>query len=121
MPLRVGAFQARADRYRLTVDTVGFPRSNFTMSSQPSALVSPARRDWSFPVDGMSCAACAGRVERALKAVPGVAEASVNMATEMASVRADAPLAFDGLEGQRRVRPRRPPRRRPPRRRPGDR
>ena len=98
MPLRVGAFQARADRYRLTVDTVGFPRSNFTMSSQPSALVSPARRDWSFPVDGMSCAACAGRVERALKAVPGVAEASVNMATEMASVRADAPLAFDGLE-----------------------
>ena len=68
------------------------------MSSLPPAPVLTARRDWSFPVDGMSCAACAGRVERALRAVPGVAEASVNMATEVASVRADAPLAFDGLE-----------------------
>ena len=46
----------------------------------------------------MSCAACAGRVERALRAVPGVAEASVNMATEVASVRAEAPLAFEALE-----------------------
>jgi Cu+-exporting ATPase len=46
----------------------------------------------------MSCAACAGRVERALRAVPGVAEASVNMATEVASVRAESPLAFEALE-----------------------
>ena len=68
------------------------------MSSLPSVPVLPARRDWSFPVEGMSCAACAGRVERALRAVPGVAEASVNMATELASVRAEAPLAFEGLQ-----------------------
>ena len=68
------------------------------MSSLPPAPVLPARRDWSFPVDGMTCAACAGRVERALRAVPGVAEASVNMATEVASVRAEAPLPFDGLQ-----------------------
>ena len=68
------------------------------MSRLPPASVLPARRDWSFAVDGMSCAACAGRVERALRGVPGVAEASVNMATEVASVHADAPLAFDGLE-----------------------
>ena len=66
------------------------------MSRLPAPVL-PARRDWSFPVDGMSCAACAGRVERALRAVPGVAEASVNLATERVSVRADAPLAFDGL------------------------
>ena len=65
-------------------------------SPLPSSV--PARRDWSFPVEGMSCAACAGRVERALRAVPGVAEAGVNMATEMASVRAEAPLAFEALE-----------------------
>jgi Cu+-exporting ATPase len=68
------------------------------MSSLPPASVPPARRDWSFAVDGMSCAACAGRVERALRGVPGVADASVNMATEVASVHADAPLPFDGLE-----------------------
>ncbi|HDJ1439329.1 TPA: copper-translocating P-type ATPase [Serratia rubidaea] len=39
-----------------------------------------------FPVVGMTCASCVGRVERALKAVPGVADASVNLATERAFV-----------------------------------
>jgi len=68
------------------------------MSRLPPASVLPARRDWSFPIDGMSCAACAGRVERALRGVPGVAQASVNIATELATVHADAPLAFDGLQ-----------------------
>lgn len=38
-------------------------------------------------VEGMTCASCVGRVERALKAVPGVAEATVNLATERAHVR----------------------------------
>jgi P-type Cu+ transporter len=67
------------------------------MSSLSSSPASDARRDWSFPVEGMSCAACGGRVERALRSVPGVAEASVNMATEMATVHADAPLGFEAL------------------------
>jgi Cu+-exporting ATPase len=44
----------------------------------------------SLPVEGMTCASCVGRVERALKAVPGVDSASVNLATE----RAD--LTFSG-------------------------
>ena len=38
-------------------------------------------------VTGMSCAACVGRVERALRRVPGVLDASVNLTTERASVR----------------------------------
>jgi Cu+-exporting ATPase len=37
----------------------------------------------------MTCAGCAGRVERALQAVPGVAEADVNLALERADVRFD--------------------------------
>jgi len=37
-------------------------------------------------VEGMTCAACVGRVERALLKVPGVLGASVNLATEKASV-----------------------------------
>jgi Cu+-exporting ATPase len=45
----------------------------------------------SLPVDGMTCASCVGRVERALKAVPGVQTAAVNLATE----RAD--ITFTGL------------------------
>ncbi|MGB6102649.1 MAG: heavy metal translocating P-type ATPase [Pusillimonas sp.] len=38
-------------------------------------------------VEGMSCASCVGRVERALAAVPGVNAASVNLATERAQLR----------------------------------
>lgn len=38
-------------------------------------------------VGGMTCASCVGRVERALKNVPGVLDASVNLATETARVR----------------------------------
>ncbi|MCB1851900.1 MAG: heavy metal translocating P-type ATPase [Gammaproteobacteria bacterium] len=38
-------------------------------------------------VGGMSCANCSARVERALNKLPGVIEASVNLATERASVR----------------------------------
>jgi Cu+-exporting ATPase len=41
------------------------------------------------PVRGMHCAACVGKVERALQSVPGVAEASVNLATERATVAFD--------------------------------
>jgi len=49
-----------------------------------------------FAVRGMHCAACVGKVERALRGVSGVDAASVNLATERATVewdpaRADAP------------------------------
>ena len=38
-------------------------------------------------IKGMTCASCVARIEKALKAVPGVTEASVNLATERATVR----------------------------------
>src|SRR6266568_1481753 len=37
-------------------------------------------------VDGMTCASCVGRVEKALQRLPGVLSASVNLATEQATV-----------------------------------
>ncbi|AGA92061.1 copper/silver-translocating P-type ATPase [Thioflavicoccus mobilis 8321] len=40
-------------------------------------------------VQGMTCASCSSRVERALAKLPGVTEASVNLATERASLRFD--------------------------------
>jgi Cu+-exporting ATPase len=43
----------------------------------------------SIPIGGMSCAACAQAVERAVRKVPGVSEASVNFATEKAAVSYD--------------------------------
>jgi len=41
-------------------------------------------------IAGMSCASCVNRIERALNAVPGVVEGSVNLATEKALVRSIA-------------------------------
>jgi P-type Cu+ transporter len=42
-----------------------------------------------FPVTGMTCAACQGRVQRTLERTPGVADASVNLVTERATVTYD--------------------------------
>jgi Cu+-exporting ATPase len=47
-------------------------------------------------VRGMHCAACAGKVERALGRVPGVAAASVNLATDRATVTLDSARADVG-------------------------
>ena len=43
-----------------------------------------------LPVEGMTCASCAARVERAIKAVPGVTAAAVNVATSRAEVEGTA-------------------------------
>jgi len=43
-----------------------------------------------LPISGMTCASCAGRVERALGKVAGVASVSVNLASEQARVQAPA-------------------------------
>ncbi|MBP6493218.1 MAG: heavy-metal-associated domain-containing protein, partial [Rhodoferax sp.] len=37
-------------------------------------------------IGGMTCASCVSRVEKALKKVPGVQEATVNLATESARI-----------------------------------
>ncbi|AWM87582.1 heavy metal translocating P-type ATPase [Microvirga sp. 17 mud 1-3] len=42
-----------------------------------------------IPIEGMSCASCVGRVEKAIKGVNGVTSASVNLATERARVSFD--------------------------------
>ncbi|WP_338526330.1 heavy metal translocating P-type ATPase [Pseudomonas batumici] len=43
-----------------------------------------------LPIAGMTCASCAGRVERALSKVAGASAVSVNLATEQARVQAPA-------------------------------
>jgi Cu+-exporting ATPase len=47
-------------------------------------MLKPATFD--LPISGMTCASCAGRVERALNKVPGVKSVSVNLANERAHV-----------------------------------
>ncbi|WFU04731.1 heavy metal translocating P-type ATPase (plasmid) [Rhizobium sp. CB3171] len=53
----------------------------------------PAASSIELSIEGMTCASCVGSVERALKAVPGVSEAAVNLATERATVKGSADAA----------------------------
>jgi Cu+-exporting ATPase len=46
-----------------------------------------------LPIEGMTCASCVNRIERFLSKTPGVATASVNLATERATVIVDPALA----------------------------
>ncbi len=54
------------------------------MNNPTSAPIEPASVD--LGIDGMTCASCVARVERALRRVPGVQEATVNLATESARI-----------------------------------
>ena len=54
-----------------------------TVQAVPSSVTT------TLSLEGMTCASCALRIEKGLKKVPGVAEASVNLATERATVRFD--------------------------------
>ncbi len=75
------------------------PMATATAPLAPSAA--PGRAV-ALGVEGMSCAACVGRVERALKALPGVEAANVNLAAERADIRfagaADARAAIEAVE-----------------------
>jgi Cu+-exporting ATPase len=63
-----------------------------TTAASAAAGVTPleALTHVQIPVEGMTCAACQARVQRALARVPGVSEASVNLLAHRASVRFDA-------------------------------
>ena len=46
-----------------------------------------------LPISGMSCAACAARIERKLRALEGVSDAQVNLAAHTALITHDAATA----------------------------
>jgi P-type Cu+ transporter len=50
-----------------------------------------------FQIEGMSCASCVGRVEKALKAVPGITEALVNLAAETVQVQYGEPVTTETI------------------------
>ncbi len=58
--------------------------------SVATQLVAGKEDSISFPVTGMTCAACQARVQRALASEPGVIDASVNLVTKSAAVRYDS-------------------------------
>src|SRR4030065_136083 len=55
-------------------------------SVPPPGSVPGREARWTFPVEGMTCASCVARVEKALASVPGVLSASVNLATQSGTV-----------------------------------
>lgn len=73
------------------------------MNSSHTHLPQPSSARLSLPVEGMTCASCVGRVERALTAIQGVQAATVNLATERADItfngQADPQAAVRAIEG----------------------
>ncbi|WP_080416608.1 heavy metal translocating P-type ATPase [Burkholderia ubonensis] len=76
------------------VDAVRQAGYQATPVAEPEPAIAPDAALGAIELDigGMTCASCAGRVEKALSNVPGVARASVNLATERATVHGAAPL-----------------------------
>jgi Cu+-exporting ATPase len=72
--------------------------TKMTRPHEHDAVVSQGEREGRaiLALEGMTCASCAMRIEKGLKKLPGVKDASVNFATEQASVTYDP--AQTGLE-----------------------
>src|SRR6266571_5306030 len=69
------------------VDAVGYKAIPLVM---PAPKLTPVELETeshvTLDLEGMTCASCAMRIEKGLRKVPGVKEASVNLATEQAAV-----------------------------------
>ncbi len=60
--------------------------------------IDTALTEWRFPVEGMTCASCVARVEKSLAGLAGVTQASINFATEEASVKASRAVSMETLQ-----------------------
>ena len=57
----------------------------------------PACEEYELTIEGMTCASCVLRVEKALLSVPGVTAAEVNLATESARAKGQAGVTAEAL------------------------
>ena len=78
----------RADIQAVAVDQQTLRKNSLAAITQ--AGYSVPSQSIELSITGMSCASCVGRVEKALLACPGVETASVNLATERASIQGQA-------------------------------
>ena len=75
-----------------------------TLTPEPqSAPTQTAVQRVSLPISGMSCAACAARIEKVLNRTPGVSLANVNFANHRATVEYD-PAVIDPAQVAERIR-----------------
>ncbi|WP_186141297.1 heavy metal translocating P-type ATPase [Burkholderia gladioli] len=78
------------------VEKAGY-RATPLVVDEPVPAQSPDAPAIELEIGGMTCASCSGRVEKALAQVPGVSSASVNLATERASISAEAAVSVAQL------------------------
>nr|WP_051340496.1 heavy metal translocating P-type ATPase [Azospirillum halopraeferens] len=78
------AVNLATERARVTFS--GAPDPAAVAEAVEAAGFTAAAGEVDLRIDGMTCASCVGRVEKALKRVPGVTAAAVNLATERARV-----------------------------------
>lgn len=86
--------QTNLDQLKAAVEKAGYGTAPMPAIA-PVAAVTPLSQTLSgngellLPIEGMTCASCVQRVEKALTKVAGVHEANVNLATEQAHIRFD--------------------------------
>ena len=67
-------------------------------AAAPSTVVAPDPGVMNLPVEGMTCASCVARVEKVLAHLPGVSSATVNLATEIATLRCGPELQAQTID-----------------------
>ncbi|HLZ29954.1 MAG TPA: heavy metal translocating P-type ATPase [Chloroflexota bacterium] len=82
---------ATPDQMQAAVAKAGYGVRDFPRPTPPAPLPSASTRavvggEVTLPIQGMTCASCVRRIEKALNRVEGVQDASVNLATEQAKV-----------------------------------
>jgi Cu+-exporting ATPase len=86
--------QTNLDQLKAAIEKAGYGTAPMPAIA-PVSVVNPLPQtrigngDLLLPIEGMTCASCVQRVEKALTKVAGVLEANVNLATEQAHVRFD--------------------------------
>jgi P-type Cu+ transporter len=83
---------------RATVALTDTGSTNAILKAISDAGYEPRLETRELGIEGMTCASCVSRVERTLKAVPGVVDVSVNLATEKATVKIAGGDIGDALE-----------------------
>src|SRR5687768_6965471 len=81
------------DQLQAAVEKAGYGVRDMPTAPAPASPAAPANGQASsdetetiLPIEGMTCASCVRRIEKALHRVEGVRDASVNLATEKAKV-----------------------------------
>ncbi len=86
------ADQTTGEQLHQAVERAGYGVRKLSTTPVAPPTIAAAGETW-LPIEGMTCASCVIRIEKALSKVPGVQEANVNLATEQAHVRFDASVA----------------------------